>query len=633
MKESDARLDLGVTNIEEFMRSYINIFLILLLIGAYSCTQKTVKTDAPGSFTEINQPQNLYLGRDLESSVDSLYILYDHALHALSFNDSIGARIYYERIFSIISEFDEETKSMLLEWSEYDSLIEKINSDYENIFAYDIFDHEAEEIREDLTDYEEEALGDSSGLNVIDLENEIDQNKIPLQMNQRVELALKYFQTKGRKVFTIWLERSGQYEHLIKPILREHDLPENLYYLAMIESGFNPKAFSYARASGLWQFIHATGSYYGLRSDWWFDERRDPLLATHAAAKHLKDLNDRFGDWYLALAGYNCNPKRIESNIRRYGTKDFWQLKRLPRQTRNYIPTFIAANMIAENPEKYGFIVDKLEPVVYDTTHISECVDLEVVAQCVDTTFDYIKKINPAVKRWCTPPGVDNFVLNVPPGKKEIFKTNYAQIPDGKKRSWVRHRVRSGETLSVIASKYGSTVGVIKSYNKIRGSMIYVNQYLLIPVPQNKNYYRYQAQYTRKSSPKRSMAKVIPKGYKKVNYMVKKGDTLGEIAEIYHTRASKIRSWNGLYYGQHIYPNQKLVLWVPEKYEKSSAIIANKEDNLPKGSYHVVRYGDTLWDISQKYDISISRLKRLNNKSSNKIKPGEKLIVKETSGG
>jgi len=615
------------------MRSFINIFLLLLLFSAFSCNQKAVKTDEPGSFTEINQPQNLYLGRDLKSSVDSLYILYDHAINALSFADSFGARIYYERIFSIISDFDEETKSMLLEWSEYDSLIKKINSDYEVIFAYDVFDHEAEEIREDLTDYEEEVLGDSSGLNVTGLENEIDQNNIPLQMNRRVELALKYFQTKGRKVFTIWLERSGQYEHLIKPILREHDLPENLFYLAMIESGFNPKAFSYARASGLWQFIYATGSYYGLRSDWWFDERRDPLLATHAAAKHLKDLNDRFGDWYLALAGYNCNPKRIESNMRRYVTNDFWQLKRLPRQTRNYIPTFIAANIIAENPEKYGFVVNKLEPVVYDTTHISECVDLEIVAQCTDTTFDYIKKINPAVKRWCTPPGVDNFVLNVPLGKKDIFKANYAQIPDGKKRSWVRHRVRSGETLSVIASKYGSTVSVIKSYNKIRGSMIYVDQYILIPVPQNKNYYRYQAQYTSKSSPKRSVRKVIPNGYKKVNYIVKKGDTLGEIAENYHTRASKIRSWNGLYYGQHIYPNQKLVLWVPQDYKKSNTIIANTQTDLPEGSYHVVRYGDTLWDISQKYDISISNLKKLNNKRSNKIKPGEKLIIRPASGG
>jgi membrane-bound lytic murein transglycosylase D len=606
-----------------------------MIIG---CTNSAKKIESPESFSEKNQPNDIYLEKDVKSSIDSMYVFYEHAIHALDFGDSIGARIYYDKIFSIISELDEESKSVLLDWEEYNALIKKINGDYESIFAQDIFDQEAEEIREELTDYEEEVFGDSVGIDITDFESEPDTNLVPLQMNRRVELALKYFQTKGRKVFTIWLERSGRYEQMIRSILDEYELPENLVYLAMIESGFNPKAFSYARASGLWQFIYGTGSYYGLRSDWWFDERRDPLLASHAAARHLIDLNDRFGDWYLALAGYNCNPRRVESTMRRYNTRDFWKLKRLPRQTRNYIPTFIAANMIAENPEKYGFHVKKLEPVVWDTVRISECVDLEIVAQCVDTTFKAIKDLNPAVKRWCTPPGVDNFTLNIPVGTKEKFRKNYVSIPDGKKRSWVRHKVRSGETLSVIAKKYGSTVSVIKSYNKVRGSLINVGQYLLVPVPQNKNYYSYQVRYARKSSSssrKKSRTTVIPKGHKKITYIVKTGDTLGEIAEVYKTRASRIRSWNGLYYGQHIYPKQKLALWVPENYNPGSISrsFAKKEVNLPPGSYHVVKYGDTLWDISQKYDISIDHLKKINHKRSNKIKPGEKLKIKESSGG
>jgi membrane-bound lytic murein transglycosylase D len=616
---------------------YILIVALGLIIG---CTSSAIKTEESATFSERNQPQDMYLDKHVKSSIDSMYVYYEHAINALEFGDSIGSRIYYDKIFSYISELDEESKSVLLEWEEYNDLIKKINNDYETIFAQDVFDQEAEEIREELTDFEEEVFGDSTGIDITDFESEPDTNLIPLQMNRRVELALKYFQTKGRKVFTIWLERSGKYEAMIKSILNEYDLPENLVYLSMIESGFNPKAFSYARASGLWQFIYGTGSYYGLRSDWWFDERRDPLLASHAAAQHLRDLNERFGDWYLALAGYNCNPKRVERTMRRYNTRDFWKLKRLPRQTRNYIPTFIAANIIAQNPEKYGFYIEKMQPVAWDTVQISECVDLEIVAQCVDATFSEIKELNPAVKRWCTPPGVKKFTLNIPVGSKEKFRTNYASIPDAKKRSWVRHKVRSGETLSVIAKKYGSTVSVVKSYNKVKGSMIYVGQYLLIPVPQNKNYYSYQVRYAHKSKPrttsgKKSKTKVIPKNHKKITYIVKQGDTLGEVAEVYNTRASKIRSWNGLYYGQHIYPKQKLTLWVPEDYSPGtvSRSFAKKEVNLPAGSYHVVKYGDTLWDISQKYGVSIENLKKLNNKRSNTIKPGEKIIIKPATSG
>jgi membrane-bound lytic murein transglycosylase D len=604
----------------------------------FSCTNNLKKSETQTSFSELNQPNNMYLDSEVKSSIDSMYIFYEHARNALEFGDSIGARIYYEKIFSVISDLDEESKSVLVEWDEYNKLVKKINSDYESIFTLDVFDQEAEEIREELTDFEENIFGDSTGIDITAVESELDTNLIPLQMNRRVELALKYFQTKGRKVFTIWLERSGKYEEMIRSILKDYGLPENLVYLAMIESGFNPKAFSYARASGLWQFISATGSYYGLRSDWWFDERRDPLLSSHAAAKHLADLNERFGDWYLALAGYNCNPRRVESNMRRHNTDDFWKLKRLPRQTRNYIPTFIAANMIAENPEKYGFHINKMQSVAWDTVQISECVDLEVVARCVDTTFDAIKDLNPAVKRWCTPPGVKNFTLNIPVGTKEQFRENYAEIPDKEKRNWVRHRVRGGETLSEIAKKYGSTVTIIKSNNKVKGSMIYVGQYLLIPVPKNKNYYSYQSTYAQNSTSfskkKRSQTNVIPKGHKKIQYIVKQGDTLGEIAEVYKTRASRIRSWNGLYYGEHIYPNQKLTIWVPENYNPDDITIsfAQREINLPEDSYHVVKYGDTLWDISQKYHVSIEHLKKLNNKRSNTIKPGEKIKLKEISG-
>jgi membrane-bound lytic murein transglycosylase D len=602
-----------------------------------SCTTTIKKESETESFSQNNHPSNIYLQKDVKASVDSLNLLHSYALNALTIGDSVGAQIYYEKIFSVISEFDEETKSVLLEWEAYSTLIRNINDEYEKIYGTNEFDLEAEEIRQELTNYEEEMFGDSSGISITNLDSVQGSNKIPLQLNNKVELALKYFQTKGRNVFTIWLERSGQYEQMIGDILKEYGLPENLVYIAMIESGFNPKAYSYARAAGLWQFISATGLYYGLRSDWWFDERRDPMLSSHAAAQHLKDLYDRFDDWYLAMAGYNCNPKKVEYWMRQKNTDDFWKLTRLPRQTRNYIPTFIAANMIAENPGKYGFHVEKLKPVEYDTVLISECVDLEVVSQCVDTTFEAIKNLNPAVMRWCTPPGVKNFTLNIPVGTREKFRQKYSEIPHSDKRSWVRHRVNSGETLSDIAKKYGSTISILKEYNKINGNMIYVGNYILVPVPQNKNYYTYQPPRIKtKSSPKSSYsyANVVPANHKKIIYIVKKGDTLGEIAEMYQTKASNIRGWNALYYGQHIYPNQKLTIWIPQIFTKNAGSnFRNSGDVSSDGSYHIVQSGDTLWDIAQKYDLSIENLKKLNQIRTNTIKPGERLRIKDNSGG
>jgi membrane-bound lytic murein transglycosylase D len=245
---------------------------------------------------------------------------------------------------------------------------------------------------------------------------------LPITLNYKVRLAIKYFQTKGRGVFTRWLERSGKYEPLIDEMLERYQMPRDLKYLAMIESGFNPNAYSYAHAAGMWQFISSTGRYYGLRNDWWFDERRDVLKSTEAAVRHLRDLYDQFGDWYLALAGYNCSPSKVHRNIRRYNSRDFWKLKRLPRQTRNYVPTFLAATIIANDPKKFGFYVDKTKPVEFDSVHISESVDLNVIAKLVDTSYSHIKELNPAVRRWVTPPGVKDFAIYLPKGKKHSLR-------------------------------------------------------------------------------------------------------------------------------------------------------------------------------------------------------------------
>ena len=573
-------------------------------------------------------PTNLWVSGRFNKQLDSILAYYHQARQKLNEKDTLGAEIYFNQSFDILSRFSDEDRATLQSWTKYDSVFREMNREYETIYQNSSVTLEAEEVREDITHFEEINMLDSvlyGESTVID-----SSSNFPITLNDKVRLAIRYFQTKGRYVFTKWLERSGRYINLVREILKEKNLPPELAYLAMIESGFNPKARSYARAVGMWQFISSTGRYYGLRHNWWFDERRDVIKSTEAAAEHLKSLYDRFGDWYLALAGYNCNPRKVEYNMRRYKTKDFWKLRRLPRQTRNYVPTFLAATIIAREPKKFGFFVDGATPLTLDTVKISESVDLNLVANLVDTTYSFVKEINPAVLRWVTPPGVKNFILYLPKGAADKFKRKYATIPDNKKRSWVRHRIRSGEALSTIARKYHTSTRVIKSINKLHSNFIRAGHYLLIPVPQNKAQYYAYLSHARSRHKKSRSHRVVQHlaGHKKIVYPVKTGDTLGGIAELYHTRASRIRQWNGLRYGEFIRPKQKLVIWIPESREEfKKNLLKNKQSASDPGLYYTVKIGDTLWDIAKKYGKTISELRRLNNMRGSRIRPGERIRV------
>ncbi len=613
------------------LNGLIIIFIIFSFMPGCQQHQELQKESLTKTQFPSDLPENIWISQSTIVRLDSIMDDNRQAEEKLADQDTLGAELYFNHAFDLMSRFTERERNTLQAWAKYDSAFRQMSKQYERIYLSSNEPLEAEEIREDITELEETINIADSALygesTVID-----SSSGIPLTLNRKVRLAIKYFQTRGRFVFTRWLERSGRYVEMVKSVLREKNLPEELAYLAMIESGFNPRARSYARAVGMWQFISATGKYYGLRHNWWFDERRDVLKATRAAAEHLADLYERFGDWYLALSGYNCNPRKVERNIRRYHTRDFWKLKRLPRQTRNYVPTFLAATIIAENPEKFGFYIQKKAPVRVDSITISESVDLNLIAQLTDTTYAFIREINPAVLRWVTPPGIKDFTLYLPKGKREIFKERYAKIPDSKKRSWVRHRIRSGETLSTIAQKYHTSMSVIRSTNKLRSNFIRAGKYLLIPVPQNKAAYYASLSYrpSKRKHHKTSRTKVknVP-GHKKIIYVVKPGDTLGGIAEQFNTRASRIRSWNGLRYGQYIRPKQKLAIWVPENMNEIKARLAKHKKMVQKetGTFYTVRFGDTLWDIAKKYGVSIKELKKMNKMRTSRIRPGDRIKV------
>ncbi|GAB4340528.1 MAG: hypothetical protein Kow0037_26450 [Calditrichia bacterium] len=560
------------------------------------------------------------------------------ALQAEEMGDSLGAEYYFGKAMdlvnlqrdSLLAAGDSTQLQLVEEISlEYAKYLARLNGvEHDTLTAANVMD-----VINRLSD--STTVSDNREVKIKDVISGEGELSIPLVLNQKVENAIKYFQSRrGRRIFTKWLQRSGWYRQMAERILREEGVPTELYYLAMIESGFITHARSYANAVGMWQFIYSTGRAYGLKRSWWYDERQDPEKSTRAAARHLKDLYKRFGNWYLAIAGYNFSPGKIEKRINRYKVDEFWELPRLPKQTRNYVPTFIAAATIAKNPEKYGFYVEPDPPIEWDTVTVKEAVDLNVVAECVGSDFKTIKKLNPALLRFCTPPDVDEWVLNIPKGTRERFLEEYRKIPDNQKMTWVHHRIRSGETLSTIARRYGVSMHEIQRFNKIRGSLIRAGHSLIIPVPQNKNY---AAQMERApkpgSTPSRKVVANVP-GREKIVHTVQKGETLWEIASNYNVTLDQIRKWNGLgRYNRIIKPGQSLNIWLPK--EKETSVVAASENPQKVTATpaedgkltYIVKAGDTLWDIAQLHNVSISQLKKWNKKRSNRIKPGDRLVI------
>jgi len=284
------------------------------------------------------------------------------------------------------------------------------------------------------------------------------------------------------------------------------------------------------------------------------DERRDVVKSTHAAAKYLKDLHDEFDDWYLAMASYNTGEARVRRTIRREGHRDYWRMITLPRQTRNYVATVLAAAIIGSDPESYGFHVAELTDWEYEVIEIDRSLDLDKIAHALRVNYQDLKTYNPELRQGVTPPARKPYHLKVPFGKGSVNTHAMASIPTSDKIDYQVHYVRRGETLSVIARKYNVSLTKLVQANRIKNrNRLSVGQKLVIPAP--KSYASSSSKNTtRKSSPPAS-------DYAKKTYTVKKGDTLGQIAEDFNTSAKRIRHWNGLSYGQHIYPGQKLTIY------------------------------------------------------------------------
>ncbi len=490
---------------------------------------------------------------------------------------------------------------------------------------------------------------------------------VPMTQNRIVDQTITYFVQKKRDVLVRWMGRADTYFPMIEKIFAEEGVPDELKYLAMVESGLNPRARSWAHAVGMWQFIAQTGGAYGLRVNTWVDERMDPEKATRAAARHLKDLYKMYGNnWHVALAGYNCSPRCIKRAISKAGgtmknPPSYWDMyPYLPRETRGYVPQFIAFALIMSNPGAFGLTnVPRGPEYAYDVVPVEGMLSLSDVAGMVGTDEATIKALNPELRRGTLPPSRSAYNLRIPLGTYVQFAEAFERLPKEAKRPVSEYVVRRGDSLGKIANRFGVSVSALKSTNNLRRSTIHPGQRLVVPVasysgtvtladaqpssvqygtrsirpiameravavntqpattqPASQTTQRASSSTAapRKATPtKKASTSASTPSSNRITYKVRRGDTLGKIAQKYGTSVSKIKSWNNLR-GTKIRTGQRLTIY--------SSGAAPSERIVYK-----VRRGDSLGKIGQKYNVSVRSLKQWNNLRGSVIKTGQRLTI------
>ena len=462
------------------------------------------------------------------------------------------------------------------------------------------------------------------------------QHDLPLTVNDSVLAFLNFFTKtpKGRAVVENGLRRAGRYRPMIQRVLHEEGLPSDLIYMAQAESAFQPQALSSAGARGLWQFMSFRGQEYGLEHSWWVDDRQDPEKATRAAAHHLRDLYDMFGDWYLAMAAYDSGPGNVQRAVERTGYADFWELYHrnvLPKETQNYVPIILALTLIGKDPSRYGIDVEPEEPLRTDTVVLDHPIDLRLVADTVGVDVDTLKSLNPQLLRLATPADT-RFSLHLPEGTADEFTADIADIPPDKWLSWRLHKVAPGETLSAIALKYHVTAAAIEDVNGLdAGEPLDAESRLVIPVS----------------------VQVANGPGKLVHYRVRLGDTMDSVADEFDVTPADLKRWNRLR-STHIVRGMRLTIYpggaAPPSVSASAPhpqTVAARAASKPaptkaaaavettaevhsgtrsevrgevgrepaageKPIVHRVAPGETLWSIAQSYKTTVASLRAGN---------------------
>ncbi|MFT5658648.1 MAG: membrane-bound lytic murein transglycosylase D [Gammaproteobacteria bacterium] len=442
--------------------------------------------------------------------------------------------------------------------------------------------------------------------------------------NSRVRTQLKWF-LEHREYLARVMERARHILPFILSELEKENLPSELALLPIVESAYQPFAYSPGRASGLWQIIPATGRYLGLKQNWWYDGRRDMIESTRAAIRYLVSLSGQFdGDWQLALAAYNAGPGTIRSAIRYNKTRnretDFWHLTKIRKETVDYVPKFMALKELFENPEKYQF---DLLPVNnhhnYALVELDSQIDLALAADLADMTIDKLYQLNPAFNRWATAPKGPHRLL-LPLDKAEQFKIDLQKVPFEKRVNWVRHKIKQGETLGEISRKYQSTTTLIKSVNNIRGSQIRAGKYLMVPTAT-----RSLSTYSLSKNARKEKIQNTNRSGTKLSHIVSSGQSLWTISRKYGVTTAALAKWNGMAPIDTLRIGQKLIVWTKRAPKVQAVSLSNTG---PAKSLHALRYtvrkGDSLSRIADRFNIRVSDIKRWN-KIGKYIQPGQKI--------
>lgn len=448
---------------------------------------------------------------------------------------------------------------------------------------------------------------------------DVSQFTLPVQFNERVVQEIFYLTGKAKSFMSSSLNRKTAFDSLIYAKIDEAKMPRDLIYLSLVESGFKVRAYSRAKASGLWQFIPETGKRYGVDVDFWLDQRRNPEMATDAALKYLKDLYGYFGDWQLAMAAYNCGEGRVRRLIRELkadSTRDstqaitYWDLP-LPTETMHYVPRILAAMVIGHFPEHYDIEIKPQKLSAYDTVTVYDSFGLDEIAKAIKVKPDTLRNLNAELIMGFTPPNRESYVLKIPVGKRDLFVKNYDKIEKNNFSGWVHHKVKKGESLGKIASLYKVKVADIQQANDMRNMKVRAGKTLLIPI-------RVAGETSSSTASKKNVKAKI--------YVVKLGDNLANIARKFNVDQNNIRIWNDMDAASVVAVGDTIFVSKPNM-KPSSGKGERPTPPLSKTRKYVVQSGDSYGTISEMFGVPVGNILLANKGFTKRLAVGDSVYI------
>ena len=453
----------------------------------------------------------------------------------------------------------------------------------------------------------------------------------------RLQAEINWYVKHGEYMARV-IDRAEPFMHYILNEIEARKLPTELALLPIVESAFQPFAYSHGRAAGIWQFIPSTGKMYGLKQNWWYDGRRDVYASTQSALNYLNDLDREFSDWSHALAAYNAgsgNVRRaIVKNRKHNKATDFWNLD-LPQETRAYVPKLLALKRIISNPERYGITLRCLPDMPqFERVETGSQLDLALAAEKAGMNIEDLYRLNPGFNRWATDPNGPHYLL-VPVDNAEPFRQQLAELSVQDRMQWQRHQIKNGETLGQIADRYTVSIDNLKSINKLRGNTIRTGQYLMIPVAS-----RGLSEYRLSAEQRKLNLQNTPRNGTKVSHAVQPGETFWSLSRRYNVGTQELAQWNGMASRDPLAAGQTLVIWSKSKVQPSSLprTLASATGETLRTISYKVRSGDSLYRIAQKFNVAVNDLRRWNTIGNKTLRPGTVLklhvdITAQTSEG